>query len=137
MPLRRLVDLTEIYTSLRFFELQPKTRNVLPLLWICRKSFAVTCHITLIFVQHRIVATLEGHSNIESKLALVNWKPLTQSIYRGTSSEKIIQCNISSRLSRQERMSQRFQPENLLRSAKYYHMIVVEKLELERHRSVA
>ena len=42
----------------------------------------------------------------------------------------------------QETMSQRFQPENLLRSAKCYHliageMIVVEKSELERHRSVA
>ena len=33
-------------------------------------------------------------------------------------------------------MSQRFQPENLLRLAQCYHMIVVGKSELERYRSV-
>ena len=125
MPLRRLVDLTEIQTSLRFFELQPKTQNVLPLFSLCRKSFAVTGHITLIFVQHRIVVTAEGHSN-ESNLALKNSKPLIQGIYCGKSSEKIVQCNISLNLSRQERMSQRFQPENLLWSAKCYHLIAGE-----------
>ena len=43
MPLQRLVDLTEVQTtSLRVFELLSKTRNVLPVFRIRRKSFAVT-----------------------------------------------------------------------------------------------
>ena len=50
------------------FELQSKTRSVLPLFRIRRKSFAVTCYITLIF---------EATS------------------YRSKSSEKIVQYNIS------------------------------------------
>ena len=67
--LRRLVNLTEIQTtSLPVFELQSKTLNVLSLFRICRKSFTVTCYITLSFV-----ATL----------------------YCGKLSETIVQCNIS------------------------------------------
>ena len=38
----------------------------------------------------------------QSKLALINSKALTQGIYRGKSSEKIVQCNISLELSRRE-----------------------------------
>ena len=51
-------------TSLQVFELKSKTRNVLPLFRIRRKSFAVTCYITSIFVA---------------------------TSYRGKSSEKIVQ----------------------------------------------
>ena len=40
--------------------------------------------------------------------------------------EEIVQCNISLKLLREERMSQRFQPENLVRSAKCYHLIAGE-----------
>ena len=55
-------------TLLQVFELKSKTRNVLPLFRIRRKSFAMTCHITLLFVA---------------------------TSYRGKSSEKIVQCEIS------------------------------------------
>ena len=57
-------------TSLRVFELQPKTRNMLPLFRIRRKSFAMVCYIAPIFVA---------------------------TSYRGRSSEKIVQCDITFR----------------------------------------
>ena len=58
-------------TSLQVFKLKSKTPNVLPLFRIRRKSFAVTCHITLLFVA---------------------------TSYHGKSSEKIVDCNISLKL---------------------------------------
>ena len=64
-----------------------------------------------------VATSYRGYSGraFKRKLALRNSKALTQGIYRGKSSEKIVQCNISLKLSRKEKMSQRFQPENLLR----------------------
>ena len=55
-------------TSLQVLELKSKTRNVLPVFRIRRKSFAMTCHITLL---------------------------LLATSYRGKSSEKIVQCGTS------------------------------------------
>ena len=46
-----LTNLTQMQaTSLQVFELKSKTRNVLPLFRIRRKSFAMACHITLLSV---------------------------------------------------------------------------------------
>ena len=65
----RLINLTQMHaTSLPVFELKSKTRNVLPLFKIRRKSFAMTCHTTLLSVARS---------------------------YRGKSSEKIVQCHTS------------------------------------------
>ena len=67
-----LTNLTQMQaTSLQVFELKSKTRNVLPLFRIRRKSFAMTCHITLLSVA---------------------------TSHRGKSSEKIVQCDTSFRI---------------------------------------
>ena len=65
----KLINLTQMQaTSLQVFELKSKTRNVLPLFRIRRKSFAIACHVTLLSVA---------------------------TSYRGKSSEKIVQCDTS------------------------------------------
>ena len=69
MPLRKMVDLTKFRQHhCEILNSNKKTCNVLHLFRICRKLFAVTCHITLIFVA---------------------------TSYHSKSSEKIVQCNIS------------------------------------------